>query len=162
MMCLGVSFLGLAIGCKKQVSPDLAPQQEPRLDRDDDDKDESREEEDRDRDNYWRAQLLIVGQGGVKTAIGAFDCTSNGTKQWGECGPKLVTFKEMMPALLRATPATGWRLDHWESMLRQPDGTTSPRKGPIPDGLLYLNGFGYADTGELDIVKAVFVPVRDP
>ena len=29
----------------------------------------------------------------------------------------------------------------------------------MPDGRVYLDGFGYSDTGELETVTAVFVPV---
>ena len=92
----------------------------------------------------------------MKTFIAAFDCTSDGATQRGECGPKLVTFKEMQPATMEATAAPGWRFDHWESLIHQPDGAMIPRQGPMPDGRVYLNGFGYADTGQLEVVKAVF------
>ncbi len=122
---------------------------------------EEEEERERERDHYWRAQIRIVGKGSVKTFIDAFDCTSDGATQTGECGPKLVTFKELRPATMEATPAPGWRLDHWESILRAPDGATAPRSGPMPDGRVYLNGFGYADTGELETVTAVFVATPD-
>ena len=31
------------------------------------------------------------------------------------------------------------------------------RSGRMPDGRLYMNGFGYEDTGQLETVTAVFV-----
>ena len=113
---------------------------------DDDDDDD---DEDTPRTEYWRAHIAIRGEGRVATPIPAFDCTPSG----GECGPKLVTFTERKPPLLRATGAPGWRFDHWESSLRT---------GTMPDGRFYLNGFGYADTGQTELVTAVFVPGREP
>ena len=124
--------------------------------------DEREEEEERNlaRDHIWRAQIAIVGAGRVKTVTDAFDCTSDGTTQRGACGPRLVRFKEMHPPMMEATSAPGFRFDHWESQIRAPDGAVAPRKGPMPDGPVYLNGFGYSDTGELELVTAVFVPVK--
>jgi len=119
---------------------------------------EEEEERDMERDHYWRAQIVISGQGSVKTVVSAFDCIADGAGQRGECGPKLLTFKELRPPLMEAHPAPGWRLDHWESQIREPDGATAPRKGPMPDDRFYLNGFGYQDTGQLETVTAVFVP----
>lgn len=110
--------------------------------RDDDDDDD--DDEDAPRTEYWRAHIEIRGLGRVATPTPAFDCSPSG----GECGPKLVTFTERQPPLLRATGAPGWRFDHWESSLR---------KGAMPDGEFYLNGFGYEDTGETETVTAVFV-----
>ncbi len=125
--------------------------------------DEADEEEEREQelDHVWRAQIAIVGNGRVKTFIAAFDCVSEGGTQTGECGPKRVTFKERRPATMEATAAKGWKLDHWESQIREPDGSVRARAGLIPDGRVYLNGFGYADTGELETVRAVFVPMPD-
>ena len=126
-----------------------------------DDEAEEEEEREQQRDHFWRAQIAIAGAGRVKTFIVAFDCASDGGTQTGECGPKLVTFKERKPATMEATPATGWKLDHWESQIREPDGSVRPRAGLMPDGRVYLDGFGYADTGELETVRAVFVPLLD-
>jgi len=119
---------------------------------------EEKEEEDMERDHYWRLQITIVGQGTVKSVVDAFDCTSDGAGRRGECGPKLITFKELRPPLLEEHAAPGYRFDHWESLIRAPDGATAPRKGPMPDGRFYLNGFGYKDTGELEMVTAMFLP----
>jgi len=110
------------------------------------------EEEDDDEDagprpEFWRAQIAIRGNGRVATPTPTFDCTPHG----GQCGPKLVVFDERKPPLLHATGAPGWRFDHWESSLRT---------GAMPDGEFYLNGFGYADTGQTEMVTAVFVPRR--
>lgn len=148
-----VALVVATAGCKR--SAQAIVQETPAVH--DDDDDEEQEEQDRERDNFWRAQIVIVGAGAVKTTEAGFDCASDGVTQHGQCGPKLLKFKEMRPALLHATPAPGWRLDAWKSLIREPDGTTHPRKGPMPDGVLYLNGFGYADTGELETVTAVFV-----
>jgi hypothetical protein len=120
------------------------------------DSDESEDREDA-RDNFWRVHVVIVGRGRVTTAISAFDCRSDGLVQSGECGPKLVRFHELRPPLLVAAGSDGWVFDHWESVVRRPDGTTRPRILPLPDGPRYLNGFGYEDTGELETVTAVFV-----
>ena len=122
---------------------------------------EEQEERNRERLHYWRAQISIVGRGTVKTFITAFDCASDGAAQTGECGPKLVTFKEMQPATMEATAALGWRFDHWEALVYEADGQALPRQGPMPDGRVYLNGFGYQDTGALEVVKAVFVHVPE-
>lgn len=120
--------------------------------------DEREEEEERNaaREHFWRAQIAIVGEGRVKTFIPAYDCTSDGHAQTGDCGPKLVRFKELKPPTMQATPAAGWRFDHWESRIRVPDGGLTTRTGPMPDGPIYVNGFGYSDTGELETVTAVF------
>ena len=122
-----------------------------------DSEEEEQEELNEARNHFWRAQIHIVGRGSVKTRISAFDCTSDGIKTTGACGPKLVTFTELKPPLMEASPAAGWRLDHWESLIRDADGSTAPRKGRMPDGQVYLNGFGYEDTGALETVTAVFV-----
>ena len=113
----------------------------------------------RDRDNFWRPRIEIVGKGRVTSVVDAFDCWSDGATQAGVCGPKLVVFKELSPPLLHAIAAPGWRLDHWASSIRNADGTASTRPGPMPDGDLYLNGFGYTDTGAVETVTAVFVIV---
>jgi hypothetical protein len=121
---------------------------------------EEEEEEERNlvRDHFWRAQIAIVGKGAVKTYVHAFDCSSDGGGAAGACGPLLVRFKELAPPTMEATPAAGWVFDHWESQIREPDGASRPRAGKMPDGRVYLNGFGYADTGQLETVTAVFVP----
>ena len=142
-----VGLLGLAITSCKSCK--------------DDDEEEEREEREKALDHYWRAQIRIVGHGSVKTFIDAFDCTSDGRAQTGVCGPKLVKFKELSPATMQAIDAPGYRFDHWESETRAPDGATYARKGRMPDGRVYLNGFGYADTGELETVTAVFVAASD-
>ena len=90
-----------------------------------------------------------------------FDCRSDGTTQTGKCGPTLLRFKELQPPLLTAIGAPGWRFDHWESMIRTADGKEAPRQGRMPDARVYLNGFGYSDTGALDTVTAVFVAAPD-
>lgn len=125
-----------------------------------DDEQEEQEERNANRDNYWRVQIAITGQGTVKTTVDAFDCTSDGGRPSGRCGPTLLRFKELQPPLLRATGAPTWRFDHWESSTRRPDGSVRKRTGPMPDSRLYLNGFGYTDTGELETVTAVFVRAR--
>jgi len=124
---------------------------------------DSEEEEEREalRDNFWRAQVAIVGRGGVKTAAPAIDCASDDARMTGVCGPHLFRFKELAPPLLQATPAPGWRFDHWESTIRARDGAVAPRQGRMPDGPLYLNGWGYEDTGALETVTCVFVPTAD-
>ena len=134
-----------------------ATHRQPIVGNDDGDHDDDREETDDDRDNFWRVRISIVGSGAVSTSRAIFDCGSDGKTQHGACGPTLVTFKERQPPLLRATAASGWRFDHWESIIIAPDGTSRPRPGPMPDGSVYLNGFGYADTGEREEVTAVFV-----
>jgi hypothetical protein len=125
--------------------------------------DESEEQEERDlsRDHYWRAQITIVGQGTVKTSVDAFDCASDGRVQHGTCGPKLVVFKELAPPTMQAIAAPGWRFDHWDALIREPDGAAHGRPGPMPDGRVYLDGFGYRDTGQLETVTAVFVSDAD-
>ena len=139
--------------CKKSAAERAREAQEG----EEDDDEEEQEERDRDRDNFWRARIEITGHGSVKTFIQAFDCTSDGVTQMGECGPKLVKFKEMQPATMKATAAPGWRFDRWDSQIREPDGSVVGRPGRMPDGIIYLNGFGYTDTGELETVKAIFV-----
>ena len=111
------------------------------------------------RDNFWRARIVIVGHGDASTVDHRFACHGTAAGVTGACGPVLLRFHERQPPLVRATAAPGWRFDHWSSTLTGPDGSTHPRIGRLPDGPLYLNGFGYADTGELDTVTAVFVPV---
>lgn len=125
----------------------------------DDDEEEEQEEANAHRLNYWRVQVKLVGQGSVATVGGALDCSSDPTHEAHACGPKLFAFEELQPPLLRATGARGWKLARWESQTRQPDGRLTPRVGPMPDGRWYLDGFGYRDTGALETVTAVFVPV---
>jgi hypothetical protein len=123
--------------------------------------DESEEEEEREQtlDHYWRPQIVITGAGRVRSVVPGFDCTSDGTSTHGACGPALVRFKELAPPSLEAVPAPGWRLDRWESSTREADGSVHGRTGPRPDGRLYINGFGYADTGAVETVTAVFAPL---
>ncbi len=125
--------------------------------------DELEEQEERDiqRDNYWRAQITITGRGRVKTPTDAFDCFSEGAEAHGSCGPKLVTFKELAPPTMVAQAPRGWRFDHWEASIREPDGSVHGRPGQMPDGKVYIDGFGYSDTGQLETVTAVFVPDAD-
>jgi hypothetical protein len=124
--------------------------------REDDDAEEE-EERTQQQDHFWRVQVKVVGEGSVAAADGKIRCTSNDAAAANlECGPVLFRFKELKPPLLEGVPHTGWRLDHWESSIREPDGTAAPRKGPMPDGRYYLNGFGYSDTGQLETVTAVF------
>ena len=137
----------LATSCKRRVQLE---------ERDDD---EDQEERETSRDNFWRVQIAIVGQGRVATTAPGFDCVSDGTTQGGDCGPRLVRFDERHPPLLRATGAPGWRFDHWESQTRAASGAITRRQGRMPDGRLYLNGFGYSDTGALETVFALFEPV---
>ena len=113
------------------------------------------------RDNFWRARIVIVGHGDATTIDQRFACHGTAAGVLGACGPVLLRFHERQPPLVRATAALGWRFDHWSSTLTEPDGSTHPRAGRLPDGPLYLNGFGYTDTGELDTVTAVFVPDTD-
>lgn len=126
-----------------------------------DDEGEEQEERDMTRDNFWRARITIAGRGQVTTFTGAFDCTSDGAGQRGECGPKLVRFKELAPPTMNARPAPGWRFDHWEASILEPDGGSHGRPGKMPDGKVYIDGFGYEDTGQLETVTAVFVPLPD-
>ncbi len=137
-MRLAAILVLCALGCGKR-----APAHVER----DDEVDEHEDEEDQ-RDLFWRARITIVGHGSVATANGAFSCTSDGTAQTGTCGPKLVRFRELDPPLLQARDAPGWRFDHWSSTLRD----------HLPDGRMYMNAFGYTDTGQLETVTAVFVP----
>ena len=51
---------------------------------------------------------------------------------------------------MRATGAPGWRFDHREAEIRAATGALSRRTGPMPDGRLYLDGFGYTDTGAVE------------
>jgi hypothetical protein len=118
---------------------------------------DEQEELDQQRDHFWRARIAIVGAGDVRTAHGRFDCASDGAVVRGTCGPELLRYKELVPPMMRATPAAGWRFDRWESVTVTLDGSTHGRAGPMPDGPLYVNGFGYADTGEVETVTAVFV-----
>lgn len=122
---------------------------------------EEEEEEEESHDNYWRAQLVIEGNGAAVTSIPAFECRASNGQQTGECGPKLLTFKELAPPLVEAQAAQGWRFDRWRSVLRERDGTTHPRPGRMPDGKRYLNGMGYTDTGVLETVTAIFVRDAD-
>jgi hypothetical protein len=119
---------------------------------------EEQEERDQERANYWRVQIVLAGAGTVRTASAAFDCVGNGRLQIGACGPTLVAFDELHPPLLHALAATGWRFDHWEAQIRSPYGFVRRRVGPMPTGAFYIDGFGYADTGELEIVRAIFKP----
>jgi hypothetical protein len=125
-----------------------------------DDEAEEAEERDQARDHYWRLQVSVIGEGAVRSNVPGVACGSDAAIGRQACGPVLLRFKELAPAMLEASPAAGWALDHWESHTREPDGAVVPRKGPMPDGTRYVNGFGYADTGELETVIAVFVRVH--
>jgi hypothetical protein len=118
------------------------------------------EEADDQRDNFWRVRIEVVGAGDASTADKRLACVGDVTTVTGACGPLLLRFKEREPPLLRATATPGWHFDHWSSVLTEPDGSTHPRPGSMPDGVLYLNGFGYSDTGELDTVTVVFLTDR--
>ncbi len=139
MRCAAILVLCGVLGACGKCTP-------PPVERDDDG--DEREDEDDRRDLFWRAQITIVGQGSVATANGTFACTRDATAQTGTCGPKLVRFQELDPPLLQARDAPGWRFDHWTSTLRD----------RMPDGRMYMNAFGYADTGQTETVTAVFVP----
>jgi hypothetical protein len=140
---VAIASLGLHLGCKA-CSEEAAMEEEERS---------------LERDHYWSAQVSIVGAGAVRSTQSGIDCASDGIVQRGPCGPVFLRFKELSPAMLEATPAPGWRLDRWESRTREPDGAVVARRGPMPDGARYVNGFGYTDTGELEMVTAVFVAI---
>ena len=147
-----VPLLALAVGgCHRRSTGDA-------VDRGDDEG--SDEDEDLARQNYWRAQVRIAGYGSVSSAVGKLSCSADAAGTHGTCGPVLFRFEELKPPLLRATGATGWRFDHWSVSIREPDGATRPRQGPVPKGRLYMDGFGYQDTGELEVVTATFVIAR--
>jgi hypothetical protein len=114
---------------------------------DDDDDDDDDEDAEDAQLNYWRPHVIVIGNGVVASVVAPITCTSSG----GMCGPTLIAFDERRPPLLRAIATPGWRFDHWESSLRT---------GPMPRGKLYINGFGYTDTGQTETVTAVFVPAR--
>jgi hypothetical protein len=118
------------------------------------------EEADDSRDNFWRARIAIIGHGNVATESKILDCSSDGVQTSGKCGPELMRFKERTPPLLRATAAPDWKFDHWDAVITARTGSNRPRAGRMPDGVLYLDGFGYADTGELETVTAVFTPAH--
>ncbi len=141
-----VACAALASGCRSCASCDPG--------------DEAEEEEERSaaREHFWRAQIAIVGSGRVRTFVDAFDCSADGGATRGACGPRLLRFKELAPPTMEASPAPGWTFARWESSIRDADGAVAPRPGKMPDGRVYLNGFGYADTGQLETVTAVFVP----
>ena len=149
-MRAAVLAIALVAGCRHHTQ-----------DADRDDEVEEGEEHDDARDNFWRARIAIVGQGRVATLDATFDCVSDGRAERGACGPTLVRFEERHPPLMRATGASGWRFDHWESQMRSSTGVLTRRSGPMPDGRLYLNGFGYRDTGAVETVFALFEPVSD-
>jgi hypothetical protein len=123
------------------------------------DDEEEEEEREQTRDNYWRAQIVVSGAGVVRTTSEVFDCVGDGRVQIGLCGPTLVRFDELHPPLLHAIAAPGWRFEHWEARIRSPFGFTRARPGPMPDAAYYIDGFGYADSGELETVRAVFAPI---
>ena len=118
------------------------------------------EDEDLTRTNFWRVEVRIVGRGTVSGAVARIDCTNDGAQQRGTCGPTLLQFDELHPPLLGATAAPGWRFDHWEPAIRERDGSMRARRGRLPDGPLYLDGFGYSDTGEQEVLTAVFVATK--
>lgn len=153
-------------GCKScrrdptETKPAVAKHEErgEREGEDEDEDEEEEEEKDKLRDHYWRATVTIVGQGSVRTFLeGGIDCTRDATKQAGICGPKLFVTKELAPPTLKATGAKGWKFDHWEARVRAPDGGVASRTIAEPTNRLYLDGFGYEDTGESEEVTATFV-----
>ena len=126
------------------------------VDRHEDESSGEDEDEELARPNYWRVQIRIAGHGDVTSAVAHLTCRGDDQGQHGDCGPILLRFDELHPPLLRATAAPGWRFVRWESSIREPNGTTRARQGPMPDGPLYIDGFGYSDTGELETTTAVF------
>ena len=150
LITCSASLLALASGCHHRTTGND-------VDRGEDEGTGEDEDEDLARPNYWRAQVQIDGHGSVTSTVGRLACNDDATGPHGTCGPVLFRFDELHPPLLRATGAPGWRLDHWSASIREPDGTTRPRQGAMPDGRLYIDGFGYRDTGELELVTAVFV-----
>ena len=159
--CIALAPIAL-VGCKscKRDSTSTKPAASTKHEERDEDEDESEEEEERDkiRDHYWRASVTIVGQGTVRTFIpDGIDCTRDATKQAGNCGPKLFVTKEMSPPTLKATGAKGWKFDHWDARVRATDGGVVTRKIGEPTNRLYVDGFGYEDTGESEEVTATFV-----
>ena len=142
------------VACRRHDA-DKLPREESRVAHSEDEEDD--EERDTERDNYWRVRVVLVGEGTVSSAVAPIACVADDTHRGsGDCGPRLIRFKERQPPLLRAIGARGWRFDHWESMITRTAGSTGPRTGRMPDGRLYLNGLGYVDTGELETVTAVF------
>ena len=123
---------------------------------------EALEEKELVEEQLWRVGVMVVGHGRVSTApqspeAQSIDCARDAHGQHGECGPKLLRYRQMTPALLTARGATGWKFSHWETRLRLPNAKIVPgRKIPEPFHRLYINGFPAGDTGETELLTAVF------
>jgi hypothetical protein len=126
------------------------------------------EEEREHQDHLWRVGLVLIGEGTVQTNIEGIpemwmDCTRDAKGQSGECGPKLLRWKEVQPPLLDAHGAKGWKFVRWESRTRRWSGGIAPTAKVIaPGNRLYLNGMGNRDTGACEILTAHFEKQADP
>ncbi|GAC1546660.1 MAG: hypothetical protein NVS3B10_10630 [Polyangiales bacterium] len=123
---------------------------------------EALEEKELTTDQLWRVGVTLVGFGRVATAPGSpepqtLDCARDAAGQHGECGPKLLRYRQMTPALLTARGAVGWKFARWETRLRLPDGKiVRGRKIPEPFNRVYIDGFPAGDTGETELLTAIF------
>lgn len=126
------------------------------------------EEERENQEHLWRVKLTLVGQGVVRTNIEGIPemslrCTRDEKAQSGECGPKLLRWKEGQPPLLTARGAKGWKFVRWTTSTLRPNGSIVPTEKVIEPGLrLYLNGMGTRDTGESELLTAYFEQQTDP
>jgi len=126
------------------------------------------EEERENQEHLWRVQLTLVGEGVVRTNIEgipaiAVDCKRDAEGQSGECGPKLLRWKEARPPLLTAHGAPGWKFIQWKTSTRKADGSIVPTNKVLEPGLrLYLNGMGTKDAGDCELLTAVFERQADP
>lgn len=126
------------------------------------------EEERENREHFWRVELTLVGQGVVRTNLEGIkaiwvECTRDEKGQSGECGPKLLRWREGQPPLLTARGAKGWKFVRWESKTRKSDGKIVPTAKKFePAQRLYFNAMGVDDNGDSELLTAYFEKQNDP
>ena len=177
-LVIGGLIAALPSSCRDRESPNPAPSSassasasapktnaapaEDEVDDDEESPEEEAEEKELTTDQLWRVGVTLVGFGRVATAPASpeaqsIDCARDTKGQHGECGPKLLRYRQMTPALLTARGAVGWKFVRWETRLRLPDGKIVPgRKIPEPFNRVYIDGFPAGDTGETELLTAIF------
>jgi hypothetical protein len=111
---------------------------------------------------FWRVAVDVRGEGNVHMFLdGGIDCTGGPVAVHGACGPSAIISNQRQPATLQEIPASGWTFTQWQVQIREPDGTSAPRTVPDPASPLYLDSFGANDTGQTEVVTAVFIKQLD-
>ena len=162
---LATSLGATSIGCKRcsgYVEEPTPTNPVPTIP--DEDEDEGRDA--RSNPQFWRIQVVVVGQGHVSSTDLALQCGTDGATSAQKCGPvewgTPVAGGSTPPAsMLTAHPAAGWTLKSWDGDIHHADGRVTKRR-KISVNTFYVNYFRSPyDRADYELVTVTFVNGAD-